>query len=93
MSKAKFNKLTKLDKEIEELKRKQQEAKEATFFDIGEQIFKNWNLEENDDYDLLSELIKDKAQEFDQFVNGKDTEFTNEQTQNENNDQHKSETY
>lgn len=69
MSKAKFNRLSKLEKEIQELKEKQEQAKRDTFYSIGELIFKEWDLEVNDDYDLLEEFIKDKAEEFAKLSN------------------------
>lgn len=77
MSKAKFNKLTKLEKEIQELIEKQEQAKKDTYYSIGEKIFKEWNLEKNDNYDLLEEFIKDKAKEFNSLSN----EFLNDKTE------------
>lgn len=82
MSKAKFNRLTKLEKEIQELKEKQEQAKRDTFYSIGEMVFKEWDLEVNDDYDLLEEFIKDKASEFSSLSNNSDEQEKNSEHNN-----------
>lgn len=70
MSKAKFNKMAKLEKELQELIEKQEQAKKDTFLSIGEMVFKKWDLENNTDYDVLEEFIEDKAEEFKSMFEG-----------------------
>jgi len=71
MSKTKLKKISRLEKEYQELLRKREEAKEEAFKSIGEMVYKNWNIEELEDYDLLEKFIKEKSKEFNSMSENK----------------------
>lgn len=84
MSKAKLKKISKLEKEYQDLLRKREEAEKEAFYSIGELVYKHWNITELDDYDLLEEFIKDKSKEFDNLNSTAGDEKVNDLNSNQN---------